>query len=118
MFCLVPLPDMSFRAAVTYYGRVANSSNFWEDVAPDPNNGSWIGRLIPAPTKWAPLFLDYPDLGMAFKRALKLVAGVDEAEQKEFRGFALSMMFACCLDANRKKNSQHVVHALETPAEH
>jgi hypothetical protein len=51
MFCLVPLPDVSFGAAIEYYGRVAHGSNFWEDVAPNPSNGSWIGRLIPVPTQ-------------------------------------------------------------------
>jgi hypothetical protein len=79
------------------------TARFWEDVAPNPNNRSWIGRLIPVPTQWAPLFLGFPDLGAAFKRALKLVAGVDKTEQEKFRGFTLSMMFAFCLDANHKK---------------
>jgi len=42
-------------------------------------------------------------LGMAFRRTVKLVAGVGDADQEKFRGFAMSMMFACCSDANRKK---------------
>jgi hypothetical protein len=40
---------------------------------------------------------------MAFRRALKLVASVKKTEQEKFWGFALSIMFACCSDANQKK---------------
>ncbi len=43
IFHLVALPDVSFEAAVKYYGRVANGNHFWKDVAPDPKNGNWIG---------------------------------------------------------------------------
>jgi hypothetical protein len=54
LFCLFPLPDVSFGTAVDYYGRVAHCSDFWADLHPDPNNGNWIGRLILVPTQWAP----------------------------------------------------------------
>jgi hypothetical protein len=107
MFCLVALPDVSFGAAVKYYGRVANGNNFWKDMAPDPKNRNWIGRLILVPIKWVPIFLGYPDLGTAFRRALELVASVKKAEQEKFRGFAISIMFACCSDANQKRRSAH-----------
>ena len=104
VFDPVPLPDgVSFMAAVEYYGGVAQDSNFWEDVAPATNNEQWTGRLIPIPTQWAPLFLDYPNLGTAFKRALELVARVDQEEQEKFWGFARSMMYACCSNADHKK---------------
>jgi hypothetical protein len=110
MFRLVALPDMSFGAAVKYYGRVANGNHFWKDVAPDPKTRNWIGQLILVPIQWAPFFLSYPDLGTAFRRALKLVASAEKAEQEKFRGFALSIMFACCSDANQNK----VVSTLST----
>jgi hypothetical protein len=110
MFCLVALPDVSFGAAVKYYGHVANGNHFWKDVAPNPKTGNWIGQLIPVPIEWAPFFLGYPDLGTAFRRALELVASVEKAEQEKFRGLALRIMFACCSGANQKK----VVSALST----
>jgi hypothetical protein len=46
----------------------------------------------------------------AFRRALKLVTSVEKVEQEKFWGFALSIMFACCLDASQKK----AVSALST----
>ncbi len=113
-FCLVALPDVSFRAAVKYYGHVANRNHFWKDVAPDPKTEKWIGQLIPVPIECAPFFLGYPDLGTTFRRALELVASVKKAEQEKFRGFALSIMFACCSDANQKK----AVRALSTHWKH
>jgi hypothetical protein len=87
-------------------------------VAPDSKTRIWIGRLLPVPIEWAPFFLGYPDVGMAFRRVLKLVASVKKAEQEKFWGFALSIMFACCFDANQKKGGQWVIYALETPAVH
>jgi hypothetical protein len=42
------------------------------------------------------------NLGTAFRRTLELVAGVNASNREKFRGFAVSMIFACCLDANRK----------------
>jgi hypothetical protein len=52
----------------------------------------------------------FSDLGMAFRRPLELVASVEKAEQEKFRGFALSIMLACCSEANQKK----AVSALST----
>ncbi len=40
MFCLMALSDVSFGAAVKYYGHVSNGNHFWKDVAPDPKTGN------------------------------------------------------------------------------
>jgi hypothetical protein len=46
-----------------------NDDKWFDKVRPD-KAGLWISRLIPIPTGWAALFLDYPDLGTAFRRVM------------------------------------------------
>ena len=62
----------------------------------------WLGDtvttlrgLIPIPVGWAPLFLNYPALGAAFRRLIYLIVGADTAERRLLRPFLDGLAFAC-----------------------
>jgi len=53
-------------------------------------------RLIPIPVGWAHMFLDYPPMGVAYRRLLHLVSGTaDAANRRHFWAFGEGVALAC-----------------------
>ncbi len=103
---LLTLPPVLLSDTARYYADRANNEYYRTTVAPDAGGASWApscGRLIPIPVEWAPMFLDYPDSGTAFRRLGDLVNSVDEAKQGKFTYLARSMAYAC-LSASKEEH--------------
>ena len=55
-----------------------------------------VTRLIPIPLEWAPMFLDGPTFGMAFRRMFDLLDSLDEEDRNELLPILEMMGMACC----------------------
>jgi hypothetical protein len=55
-----------------------------------------VTRLIPIPLEWAPMFLDGPTFGMAFRRMFDLLDSLDEVDRNELLPILEMMGMACC----------------------
>ncbi len=84
--------------------------NFFDEVCPD-DTGLWIGSLIPVPIMWAALFLDYPNMGTAFRRMEDLVRSVEKSKRHIFRPLVMSMAYAC----HQRAGSEDSTNALAMP---
>jgi hypothetical protein len=73
------------------------------------DEGLWVGALIPIPLMWAPLFLDYPNLGTTYRRVQDLVGGVDPSQRRLFKPLLMSVAYAC----HRRAGSQDSAIAME-----
>jgi hypothetical protein len=75
------------------------NNNYYRDtVVPDKGGVGWApmcGHLIPIPGEWAPLFLDYPDLGPTFHWIVGLINLVDKTEWVKFQYLSQSVACAC-----------------------
>jgi hypothetical protein len=103
---LLTLTPVLLSDTARYYADRANNKYYCTTVAPDAGGASWApscGGLIPIPVEWAPMFLDYPDSGTAFRRLVDLVNLVDKAEQGKFTYLAGSMAYAC-LSASKEEH--------------
>jgi hypothetical protein len=108
LFRLLTLPQVSLSDTARFYEDKTNDEYYCTTVVPDeegPGRAPACGRLIPIPFEWAPMFLDYPKAGTAFRRLVDLVNLVDRAEQDKFTYLAWSMAYPC-LSAN--KGEHHV----------
>jgi hypothetical protein len=83
LFRLLTLLPVLLSNTAHYYVDEVNNEYYCTTVVPDAGGAGWApacGRLIPIPVEWVPMFLDYPDLGTAFRRLVDLVNLVDGAE--------------------------------------
>jgi hypothetical protein len=106
LFRLLTLPPVSLSDTAWYYDEEKNDEYYRATVAPDAGGPGWAPacrRLIPIPVEWAPIFLDYPDLGTAFCRLVDLVNLVDGAEQDKYTYLAWSIAYAC-LSATKEEH--------------
>ena len=55
-----------------------------------------VTRLIPIPLEWAPMFLDGPTFGMAFRRMFDLLNSLNEYDRNELFPILEMMGMACC----------------------
>jgi hypothetical protein len=55
-----------------------------------------VTRLIPIPLEWAPMFLDGPTFGMAFRRMFDLLDSLEEEDQNKLLPILEMMGMACC----------------------
>jgi hypothetical protein len=62
-----PLPVSKF-----YCTMDAHNDMFFAEVRRG-DEGLWVGSLIPIPMMWAPLFLDYPNMGTTYRQVEDLV---------------------------------------------
>jgi hypothetical protein len=70
----------------------------WFDKASfNEETGTRLGRLIPIPTAWAALFLDYPNVGTALQRIWALISLAAIGKLDNFKLLTYSMAYACCL---------------------
>ncbi len=56
-----------------------------------------LGCLIPIPTAWAAMFLDYPNVGTALRQVQALIRSVAINKLENFKLLAYSMTYACFL---------------------
>ncbi len=63
-------------------------------------NGVRLGRLVPIPTVWAAMFLDYPNIGTALRRTRALIGSVPLDKVKNFKLLAYSTTYATFLIPN------------------
>jgi hypothetical protein len=95
LFELAPLAKTVLSLVAQFYRIPGKNDNKWFDKAGTDETGLWISRLIPIPTGWAALFLDYPDLGMAFHRVTDLINSVAKEKVGNFKILAWQMAYAC-----------------------
>jgi hypothetical protein len=63
----------------------------------DKAHGVRLGRLVPIPTMWAAMFLDYPNIGTALRRTRALIGSVPLEKVENFKLLAYSMTYATFL---------------------
>ncbi len=66
----------------------------------DEANRVRLGRLVPTPTVWAAMFLDYPNIGTALRRTQALIGLVPLDKVENFKLLAYSMTYATFLIPN------------------
>ncbi len=105
-----PLPALH-GAAMFYHQDRENNLQFHNKVVPSPPSGQRYSRLIPVPTKWAPWFLDNPDLCTTFLHIIFLMQEAEQDDRELLRHFSASITYACGL-LNPRAN--HPVSALSS----
>jgi hypothetical protein len=83
LFRLLTLPQVLLSNTARFYKDKTNDKYYRTTVVPDEEGlgrAPVCGQLIPIPVEWAPMFLDYPKAGTAFRRLVDLVNSVDRAE--------------------------------------
>jgi hypothetical protein len=86
------------RIANFYNGTFPKRDMAWFGEAEfDEEVGTRLGRLIPIPTAWVALFLDYPNLATALRRVRALISLVKMERLRNFKLLAYSMAYACSL---------------------
>jgi len=72
-----------------------------------------VTRLIPISLEWAPMFLDGPTFGMAFRRMFDLLDSLDEEDRNELLPILEMMGMACCAaDESDHQKQHHVPYSL------
>jgi hypothetical protein len=97
LFELAPLAKTVLSLFAQFYRIPGKNNNKWFDEARHDKAGLWISWLIPIPTGLAALFLDYPDLGTAFRRVTDLINSVAKEMVGNFKFMAWQMAYACHL---------------------
>jgi hypothetical protein len=78
-----------------FYHTTDSHNNMCFAEARQGDEGLWVGSLIPIPMMWAPLFLDYPNMGTTYRRVEDLVQGVDHTQRRLFKPLLMSVAYAC-----------------------
>ncbi len=97
LFKLAPHAETVLSLIAQFYRIPGKNNDKWFDKARHDEAGLWISRLIPIPTGWAALFLDYPDLGTAFRRVTDLINSVAKEKVRNFKFLAWQMAYTCHL---------------------
>jgi hypothetical protein len=80
LFKLASLAETVLSLVAQFYWIPGKNKDKWFDKARPDKAGLWISWIVPIPTGWAALFLflDYPDLGTAFRCVTDLINSVAE----------------------------------------
>ncbi len=99
LFKLLPLAKIDLAQVTKFYdGSFPYRDQKWFDEATfDEIEGVRLGRLIPIPTAWAALFLDYPNVGTALRQVQALISLVAIDKLENFKLLAYSMAHASFL---------------------
>jgi hypothetical protein len=76
LFEWFPFAGVDLRKISHFYSNEDNDEIFFDVGDHSHQNGHWVSRLIPIPTGWAALFVDYPPLGVASRRIMDLINSV------------------------------------------
>jgi hypothetical protein len=93
-------PTSALNHAAFFYRKGDRDDRFHTHRTPPPSGlrGDTIktfGRLIPIPVGWAPMFLDCPSLGVAFRWVVQLMLTTDLAERSHLHLFCEGVAWAC-----------------------
>jgi hypothetical protein len=99
LFKLLSLAKIDLAQVTKFYdGSFPHRDHKWFDKATfNEVEGVRLGRLIPIPTAWAALFLDYPNVGTALSQVQALISLVAINKLENFKLLAYSMAYASCL---------------------
>ena len=95
LFRLHGFEEIAPRPVSDYYQALDSHDDTFVAEAHLGNEGLWVGALIPIPLMWAPLFLDYPNLGTTYRRVQDLVGGVDPTQRRLFKPLLMSVAYVC-----------------------
>jgi hypothetical protein len=88
-------PIFDLRKISHFYSNEDNDEIFFDVDDHSHQNGHWVSRLIPIPTGWAALIVDYPPLGVVFCRVMDLINLVAADKADNFRILAWQVACAC-----------------------
>ncbi len=99
LFMPLSLSKIDLTQVTSFYdGSFPHHDDKWFDVATlDKIKGVRLGHLIPIPTAWAAMFLDYPNVGTALRQVQVLISLVAIEKLENFRLLAYSMAYASFL---------------------
>jgi hypothetical protein len=101
LFGLLSLARIDLARVANFYDNPGARDIKWFDEAVlNDANGVRLGRLVPIPTVWAAMFLDYPNIGTALRRTRALIGSVPLDKVKNFKLLAYSMTYATFLIPN------------------
>ncbi len=102
LFTPLSLSKIDLTQVTSFYnGSFPHHDDKWFDVATlDEIEGVRLGRLIPIPTAWAAMFLDYPNVGTTLSQVQALISLVAIEKLENFRLLAYSMAYASVLLPN------------------
>ncbi len=109
LFELSPFAKTILSLVAQFYRILGKNDNKWFDKARPDKAGLWISRLIPIPTGGEALFLDYPDLGTAFRRVTDLINSVAKEKVGNFKILAWQMAYACHLLPDLEESTSALV---------
>jgi len=94
------LPSANLDGSQQWYSSQANGNDRKNTFLVDPAitvkaNGA-VTRLIPIPLEWAPMFLDGPNFGTAFRRIFDLYDSLDEDDRSDLYPIVEMKGMACC----------------------
>ena len=94
------LPSARLVETQKLYPSQANGNDRNNTFLVDPSvtvkaNGAVTG-LIPIPLEWAPMFIDGPNFGTAFRRVFDLFDSLDEDDQSDLYPILDMIGMACC----------------------
>jgi hypothetical protein len=95
LFQLFPFAGVDLRKISHFYSNEDNNNKFFNVGDHSHQDGHWVSQLIPIPTGWAALFVDYPPLGVAFCRVMDLINLVVADKADNFRILAWQVACAC-----------------------
>ena len=95
LFQLIPFSEVDLRKVLEFYSDEGNDEKFIGVDDHSHEEGHWVSRLIPIPTGWAAMFLDYPPLGVGIRRITDLINSVAVDKADNFRVLAWQMACAC-----------------------
>ncbi len=68
LFGLLSLARIDLAQVANFYDNPgARDTKWFDDAVLENFNGVLLGRLVPIPTVWAAMFLDYPNIGTALR---------------------------------------------------
>ena len=95
LFRLCPFAGVNLRELSLFYSEEENDNIFFGVSNHSHLGAHWVSRLIPLPMGWAAFFVDYPSLGLAFRRVMDLVNSVAADKADNFRILASQVACAC-----------------------
>ena len=110
LFRLCPFSGVDLRAMSNFYSTEHNDKTFFGVGDHSQRDDHWVSRLIPIPIGWAAFFVDYPPLGVAFRRVMDLINSVATDKADNFRILAGQVACVCFHTGSIERNSSMSLH--------
>jgi hypothetical protein len=95
---LSELPAAALHHAASFYRKGDKDNQFHNRGMPQDGQGKTVTTcccLLPIPVGWATMFLDFPSMGTAFRRLVKLMQTARKVERTLLWPFCEGMALAC-----------------------